>query len=535
MIKTLVQTARLFRVIRTLARHDAFGLLEKAPQARGVTFVAKALWGPRGAAKRACAEQRPGARLANALTELGPSFIKLGQALSVRADLIGDEEAEDLSRLQDNVPPFAWEAAKATIEAELGASIEVLFTEIEEEPTAAASIAQVHFAVTPEGRDVAVKVLRPDVEAVFERDIALFYWLAELGERWIKPLRRLRPVDVVAVFEEWISVELDLRLEGAAAAEFADYTRDDEGFRVTQVDWQRTSQRVLTTERIYGIPIDDIEALEGAGFDITVILERSARVFFLQVFRDGFFHADMHPGNMFIDREGMLAPVDFGIMGRIDKRTRLFLADLLIGFLQRDYAKVAQVHFDFGIVPPHKSKEAFTQAIRAVGEPVLGKSLDEISVGKLLSQLFKVTEDFDMETQPDLLLLQKTMLVAEGVGRRLNPTVNMWVMAQPLIEDWMIANRGPEARLRDTLEETLGALTRLPQTLTRAEEVINALSTNAGRGSSRGGENRFSGSRKGLPEKGLTQQAFHSATRSGAGPALLAVIAVLAVVFLVFR
>lgn len=469
MLTVIPNTFRLLGILRTLARHDALWPLDMVPRAGFITGPAKFLWG------RKKSGGRPGERLADALTELGPSFIKLGQALSVRADLIGEEVATDLSRLQDNLPPFDSKIARKSIEEELGAPVTELFARFEETPVAAASIAQVHFAETPDGREVAVKVLRPDIERRFDRDIDLFHWLAQLAETVLPFTRRLRPVDVVDTFKEWIETEMDLRLEGSAASELAEYSADIEGFRVVQVDWERTARRVLTTERVRGLRIDDIAGLKAAGFDVDVLLERSAKVFFLQVFRDGFFHADMHPGNMFVDQDGILTPVDFGIMGRVDKRTRLFLADILVGFLNRDYASVARVHFDYGIVPPYKSREAFTQAIRAIGEPVLGRPLNEISVGKLLAQLFQVTEDFDMETQPNLLLLQKTILVAEGVGRKLNPRVNMWVMAQPLIEDWMMANRGPEARMRDAVSDGIDILTRLPATLLKVEAVLNRL------------------------------------------------------------
>lgn len=513
MMTGVLNCFRLIGIARTLARHDALWPARGVRALRLPVGLIRVLWGRRRPG-------REGERLAAALAALGPSFIKLGQALSVRADLVGDQVAQDLSQLQDRLPPFPTAQARAAIEAELETPVSDLFAHFEEVPVAAASIAQVHFAVTPDGREVAVKVLRPDVEAQFERDIQLFRWLAETGERFIPSLRRLRPVDVVETFKDWVETEMDLRLEGAAASELAALSHDDEGFRVVAVDWQRTGRRVLTTERIHGLRIDDVAGLTEAGFDVNDLLERSARIFFLQVFRDGFFHADMHPGNMFVDADGNLCPVDFGIMGRVDKRTRIFLADLLVGFLQRDYKSVAQVHFDFGIVPPHKSKEAFTQAIRAVGEPVLDKPLNEISVGRLLAQLFKVTEDFDMETQPDLLLLQKTMLVAEGVGRKLNPSVNMWLLAQPLIEDWMIANRGPEARIRDAIGETVDALQRLPSTLRRAEEVLEKLSeidpAAVERLAVRARKGRSPGNRM-----------LQSGMRGGWGPAMIAVLAVL--------
>ncbi|MCR9221484.1 MAG: 2-polyprenylphenol 6-hydroxylase [Alphaproteobacteria bacterium] len=489
MFTLIAHIARLTGIVRTLARHDALWPLdpvaERSRAARVGRAVVKALWGRPNPGRK-------GERLADALTALGPTYVKLGQALSVRADLVGEEVAHDLSRLQDGLAPFPFADAKRAIETELAAPLDVLFTEFDETPVAAASIAQVHFARLPAadagafggeaGDEVAVKVLRPGVERQFERDVELFRWLARLVERLAPALRRLRPVAVVDTFQTWIETEMDLRLEGAAASELRENCEGDEGFHVVRVDWERTGQRVLTIERLEGCRIDDLEALAEAGHAVDAILERSAKVFFLQVFRDGFFHADMHPGNMFVAPDGRLCPVDFGIMGRVDRRTRFFLADILVGFLNRDYRRVADTHFDHGVVPPTKSREEFTQALRAIGEPLLDKPLSDISVARLLSHLFRTTERFDMETQPDLLLLQKTMLVAEGVGRRLNPDVNMWLMARPLIEDWVIANRGPEARVVETVREAVGALERLPNTLRRAEETLERLSREGARG-----------------------------------------------------
>ncbi|WP_259781529.1 2-polyprenylphenol 6-hydroxylase [Aestuariispira ectoiniformans] len=468
MVKAVVNSLRLLGIARTLAKHDALWPFEQAGVSKAALFLPRLIWGRRKTG-------RPGERLADALTDLGPTFIKLGQALSVRSDLVGEQIAEDLTRLQDQLPPFPYERAKATVERELGVPLSDVYSEFSEQPVAAASIAQVHRARTTEGEEVAVKILRPGVEQNFERDLTLFVWLARLTERHYPKMRRLRLIDVVETFREWVSLEMDLRLEAAAASELAENCSDEEGFRVPSVDWQRTAKRVLTIEWINGLRIDDAEGLEKAGHDTTKILENSARVFFLQVFRDGFFHADIHPGNMFVTEDGTLVPVDFGIMGRVDWRLRIFLADMLVGFLQQDYRRVSDVHFDMGVVPPYKSRDHFTQALRAIGEPLLGKPLNEISLGRLLAHLFQTTEDFDMETQPDLLLLQKTMLVAEGVGRILNPKVNMWVLAQPLIEDWMMANRGPEARLREFAGDAATWMRRLPAVLEKADRALDRL------------------------------------------------------------
>jgi len=289
-------------------------------------------------------------------------------------------------------------------------------------------------------------------------------------------LRRFRPLAVAETLAEWVRVEMDLRLEGAAAAELAEnFMGDDDIFRVPRVDWDRTGRRVLTTERVTGIRVDDREALIAAGHDPTEILANAAAVFFKQVFRDGFFHADQHPGNAFVAPDGAIVAVDFGIMGRLDRKTRFFLADMLLGFLTGDYRKVAEVHFRAGYVPESQSMEMFTQAIRAIAEPILDKPMNEISLAKLLGLMLQVTETFQMETQPQLLLLQKTMLVTEGVGRRLNPDVNMWARARPLIEAWMRDNRGPEARLRETAGDLAGMIERLPSLLVHLEKAARDL------------------------------------------------------------
>ncbi len=462
--------ARLFGILRTLARHNALFPLD----ALGLGPVARALVRLFGGTK---AEGRPGERLAQALQALGPSFIKFGQMLATRPDLIGETLARDLSELQDRLPPFDGAEARRTVEAELEAPIDALFEHFETAPIAAASIAQVHFATTTDGREVAVKVLRPGIEAAFARDLDLYYWLAAWVERLQPALRRLRPVEVVRTLDETVAIEMDLRFEAAAASELRENLARDEGFRAPEVDWRRTAKRVLTIARVEGIRIDDREALVAAGHDPREVIAKAARSFFNQVFRDGFFHADLHPGNLFVDANGDIVAVDFGIMGRLDAETRRYLAEMLLGFLTGDYARVADVHFEAGYVPATKSRAAFTQACRSIGEPLLDRPLNEISIARLLGQLFAVTETFDMETQPQLLLLQKNMVLAEAIGRRLDPEANIWALAQPLIEHWVRENLGPEARLRDAAAELLEAARRLPRLVAALEATVGETGT----------------------------------------------------------
>ena len=472
MFAGLRHMARLLGIARTLARHDALFPLEDLRLSPALLCALRLTAWP-GAKKME--GRRRGEKLAAALQSMGPSFIKLGQALATRSDLLGEEVTTDLSALQDRMPPFDSALAKAAIVKELGQPLDDLFSSFDSEPVAAASIAQVHFAVTHEGAQVAVKVLRPGIEAAFARDIELFTWLAETLEILRPNLRRLKPVEVVQTLEKSVRLEMDLRLEAAAASELAANFEGDSDFVIPAVDWIRTGRRVLTLERIEGIRIDQRDDLIEAGFDPTDILAKSAAAFFRQVFRDGFFHADLHPGNLFVDKKGRIVAVDFGITGRLDIETRNFLADILLGFLNGDYARVAEVHFRAGYVPANQSQETFTQACRAIGEPILERPLHEISLARLLSQLFQVTEEFEMETQPQLLLLQKTMLLAEGMGRKLNPDVNMWQLARPLIEQWMIENRGPEARLKQAAKEISTGLERLPTLLRHAEHALTGL------------------------------------------------------------
>ena len=462
---------RLMSLGRTLARHDALFVFDVMPIPRGLLLPLQ-LWRKRSPLKK-------GERLAHALQDMGPSFIKFGQALSTRPDLLGEELASGLAVLQDKLPPFASPIAKATVEEELKASIDSLFTEFEEAPVAAASISQVHFARTTEGREVAVKILRPGIEQRFARDIAFFRWLARCVTRWRPDLHRLKPREMVETFADTIRIELDLRMEAAAAEELRANSADDADFYVPTIDWARTARRVLTLERIDGISIGQLEALDAAGIDRNATMEKAARAFFNQVFRDGYFHADMHPGNLFVLRDGRLAPVDFGIMGRIDRTNQLILAQILWGFFNGDYLKVATLHRDAGWIPSHINVDTFAQAVRAVGAPIMGKPLNEISVGSLLGQLITIAQNFEMIAQPQLLLLQKTIVTAEGVGRMLNPSINMWKISEPLIQQWAERNLSTPARIRSGLQTISNFLHDAPRLLEELKHYAETKKTAA--------------------------------------------------------
>ena len=468
LLRWLRHSLALVRIGFLLIRADLIFPLERLPGLQWLLWVIRVVVPPAAPVRGL----RPGQRLAWALQRRGPSFIKLGQALSIRSDLIGEAAASDLSALQDRLPPFPGARAKSMIEAELERPLTALFQSFDEHAVAAASVAQVHKAVTLDGRLVAVKILRPGVEAAFARDLDLFLWMAQRLESLLPQTRRLRPVEVVGQLAQSVTLEMDLRFEAAAASELAENFRDDPGFRVPKIDWDLTAKRVITTAWVEGIPIGDKQALLAAGHDLRAIVTKAATFFFNMVLRDGFFHADLHPGNLFVAEDGAIVAVDFGIMGRIDRKHRIYLADLLTGFLTGNYRRVAEVHFEAGFVPPTESVAAFTLACRSIGEPLLGRPLAEISVGRLLSQLFQITRQFNMETQPQLLMLQKTMVLAEGVGRQLDPTTNMWVLTQPLIEEWMAVNRSPPARAIETIRELWHGLERLPRVIAAAEHLI---------------------------------------------------------------
>jgi ubiquinone biosynthesis protein len=420
------------------------------------------------------------ARLSSALTSLGPSYIKLGQFLATRDDIIGRELARDLSTLQDRLPPFSQDTAIKAVETELEAPIGELFAEFGP-PAAAASIAQVHKAKVkaPDGtlKDVAVKVLRPGIEQRFQRDLDSYFFAARMVERLHPPSRRLRPVAVVDMLAKSVAIEMDLRMEAAAISEMADNSKDDEGFRVPKVDWTRSARRVLTLEWIDGIPMGDHEKIAAAGHDLKALGARLMQTFLRHAMRDGFFHADMHPGNLFVDKEGRIVAVDFGIMGRLGMKERRFLAEILYGFITRDYKRVAEVHFDAGYVPRKHSVAQFAQALRAIGEPIMDRPSSEISMAQLLGQLLQYTEVFDMQTRPELILLQKTMVVVEGVGRRLDPDLNIWVVAEPVVKEWLESQLGAGARLEQAAESaaSVGRLVGdIPKFMLQAERTVEA-------------------------------------------------------------
>ncbi len=470
MFASIRYTLSLLRAGRTLAAYDA---LLTPEQIRQLPWSARL-----GLSIARIGTRRPPASDANAvaaaLSSLGPSYIKLGQFLSTRPDLVGPRRAFELKALQDRLPPFPTETAEAIIRTNLGAEPGDLFVEFGP-PVAAASIAQVHKARRADGRELAVKVLRPGVERRFKADLGSFYFAARLIERFSTEGRRLRPVAAVHMLEQSMKQELDLRMEAAALSEMAENTREDPGFRVPRVDWERTNREVLTTEWIDGTPISDIEALHAQGFDLVKLGDTVIQSFLRHAIRDGFFHADMHQGNLFVDEAGVLVAVDFGIVGRLGRKESMFLAEILYGFITRNYMRVSEVHFEAGYVPPEHDPAVFAQAIRAIGEPIMDRPASQISMARLLTQLFEVTSQFDMQTQPQLLLLQKTMVVVEGVARTLNPDLNMWVTAEPVVRSWMERKLGPAGKLEDATSNLVHMFSRLPTMLEDASRGASLL------------------------------------------------------------
>lgn len=408
------------------------------------------------------------------LIKMGPSFVKLGQTLSTRPDIIGTDLATKLSRLQDNLPAFAFHKAQKIIESELGAPLEELFQSFNKTPVAAASIAQVYQAYTQEGASVAVKVLRPGVEKAFARDLHFFFWAARVLERFSSEAKRMKPVSIVKTLQNSVVLELDLRNEAAASSELRENCKNETFIHIPKVYWTHTSHHILTTEWISGISIYDKDALIKAGYNLEELASYVAITFFNQAYRDGFFHADLHPGNILIDQHGRLALLDFGIMGRLPEQDRLYVARILKGFLDHDYTEIARVHIEAGYVPKDTSVTQFAQACRAIGEPIVGLPTSQISLADLLNQLFKITKDFAMETQPQLLLLQKTMVLVEGIGALLNPNINMWQLAEPWIKDWAKKHLHSHMPLIAFLKQSKQALHQMPQTIQHLQQCITA-------------------------------------------------------------
>ena len=407
---------------------------------------------------------------AAALVAIGPAAIKLGQALSTRPDLVGEKAAANLSQLQDDLPPAPFAKIKRTIESSFGAPLEALFLEFDEEPVGAASIAQVHRAVTTDGRKVAVKVLRPGIEEEFARAIETYEWAAAYVERYGGEAERLRPRLVVAHFRQWTARELDLQREAASASELAENMVAEPGYYVPEIDWRRTARRVLTLEWLDGIKLNDRDALIEAGHDCRALAATLVRAFLRQAVVDGFFHADLHHGNLFALSDGRIGAIDFGIMGRIDRRARIWLAEILYGLITGNYRRVAEIHFEAQYVPPHHNVQEFATALRAAGEPIRGLPVKQISVGRMLESLFSITRDFDMPTQPHLLLLQKTMVMNEGVATALDPDINMWETAEPFLKDWMRSELGPEAYYADRIIELVRAFKKIPELIERLDQ-----------------------------------------------------------------
>ncbi|TPG21648.1 2-polyprenylphenol 6-hydroxylase [Sphingomonas koreensis] len=455
----------LWRVLkwgRTLARHGALrGIEQDVNTPAPVRRLARiARFGAR-------VPKTP--RYADAFQAIGPAAIKLGQTLATRPDLVGEEAAHDLMRLQDALPPVPFATIRQQIESSFGRPLETMFASVDEVAIGAASIAQVHRAVTTDGRHVAIKVLRPGIERDFARAIETYQWAAAQVEAMGGEASRLRPRLVIETFKRWTARELDLRREAASASELAEAMAAEPDYIVPTIDWQRTTGRVLTLEWIDGIKIADRAALVAAGYDLSALASTLVHAFLRQAISEGFFHADMHQGNLFALPGNRIAAIDFGIMGRIDRRARTWLAEILYGLITGNYRRVAEIHFEAGYVPAHHDVGEFATALRAVGEPMRGLPVKDMSIGAMLEGLFNITRDFDMQTQPHLLLLQKTMVMVEGVATALDPEINMWDTAAPFVREWIRTELGPEAAIADRIITDLRTLVRLPDLIRNIE------------------------------------------------------------------
>ncbi|BAV66331.1 2-polyprenylphenol 6-hydroxylase [Sphingobium cloacae] len=456
---------RLLRWGRTLARYGALRGIERDPLTPAPVrrLVRLARFGAR-------VPKQP--RYADAFQAIGPAAIKLGQTLATRPDLVGEDAASDLLRLQDALPPVPVAIIRAQIEQSFGRPLESVYSRFDDVPVGAASIAQVHRAVTTDGRDVAVKVIRPGVIDRFNRDIQTYEWAAAHLEMLGGEAARLRPRLVIANMKRWTARELDLRREAASASELAEAMEAMPGYRIPAIDWDRTTGKVMTMAWVDGIKISDRDALIAAGHDVKAIAARLVNAFLRQAIAEGFFHADMHQGNLFVTGNGDIVAIDFGIMGRIDRRARMWLAEILYGLITGNYRRVAEIHFEAQYVPAHHDVAEFATALRAVGEPMRGKPVRELSVGGMLDGLFAITRDFDMQTQPHLLLLQKTMVMVEGVATALDPDINLWETSGPYVKEWLRTELGPEAKAADTLIENWRTLQRLPGLVRRIEDAF---------------------------------------------------------------
>lgn len=463
MTAPIVHTWRLLKWGRILARHGALRGIERDPntpaQVRRLARIARI--GARVPAKP---------RYADAFQAIGPAAIKLGQTLATRPDLVGDEAANDLLRLQDNLPPVPFSTICAAMAASMGRPPSAFFSSIDEQPVGAASIAQVHRAVTLEGRDVAIKVLRPGVEEDFARAIDTYEWAAAQLEALSPEARRLRPRLTIETFKRWTARELNFRREAASASELAESMTAEPDFTVPAVDWQRSTAKVMTIEWIDGIKLSNRTALIEAGYDLPRLANTLVQAFLRQAIAEGFFHADMHQGNLFALPGNRIAAIDFGIMGRIDRRARVWLAEILYGLITGNYRRVAEIHFEAGYVPAHHDVAEFATALRAVGEPMRGLAVKDMSIGMMLDGLFAITRDFDMVTQPHLLLLQKTMVMVEGVATALDPDINLWDTAAPFVREWIRTELGPEAAVADRLIQDVRTIARLPELIRRIED-----------------------------------------------------------------
>ena len=463
MTRSVTHIYRLLKWGRVLARHGALRIIEEG---RDTPLPVRRLC--RLARLGAHQPRRPD--YARAFQEIGPAAIKLGQTLATRPDIVGDEAARNLLTLQDALPPIAFERIRDAIEASFGRPLEAIFASVTPESIGSASVAQVHGAVTTDGRSVAVKVLRPGVRERFARDIETYEWAAAHLEAFGEEAARLRPRAVIANFKRWTNRELDFRREAASASELAQAMKGFDRFAVPAIDWDRTNGRVLTLEWVDGIKIADIAALRAAGHDLPALARRLVLAFLTQAIAAGYFHADMHQGNLFVRADGTIVAIDFGIMGRIDRRARQWLAEILFGLTTGNYARVAEIHFEAQYVPAYHSVEEFATALRAVGEPMRGKPVSELSVGQMLDGLFAITREFDMQTQPHLLLLQKTMVMVEGLATALHPGINMWDVSAPFVRRWIRDELGPEAAIADRIHEDAATLLRLPALVRRIEE-----------------------------------------------------------------